>query len=222
MISFRRLMFLALILLLVSCAGEKAGENQLEEGFIDPETEAGPFVWWHWIDGHISKEGISKDIQAMAEQGIAGATVLNVKLDAGDFEGHTPAYDYMSEDWKRMVAHAFEEAGRYGIELGVHNCDGWSHIAGKWITPQQGMKKVTFSKTVVEGGERIQQQLPAPPGLLDFYRDVSVLAYPYTGSLSNSMYSREYVITSNVETENLERAADGNVTTSANFVLPET
>ena len=37
-----------------------------------------PYVWWHWMGPNFSKEGIRKDLEAMKEAGIGGATVFNI------------------------------------------------------------------------------------------------------------------------------------------------
>jgi hypothetical protein len=218
----RKTAFLLLLILLCSCNAQKQDEGiNLETGFKNPPMESRPHVWWHWLDGHISKEGITNDIAAMAAQGIGGATILNVGISTGDFHDKKPTYDYMTTEWKALVTHAFSEAKRYGIRVSLHDCDGWSHTGGTWITPQQAMKKITFSKTFVKGGETIKQQLPLPPSILNFYRDVTLLAYPATDAIKYSMYSKEYVVASNTASEHIERAADGNIISAAKFTPPE-
>ena len=37
-----------------------------------------PYVWWHWMAPNFSKEGIRKDLEAMKEAGIGGATIFNI------------------------------------------------------------------------------------------------------------------------------------------------
>ena len=211
-----------LFILLCSCNVQESDQGiSLEAGFKNPPVESRPHVWWHWLDGHISKEGITNDIAAMAAQGIGGATILNVGISTGDFHDKKPTYDYMTAEWKALVTHAFSEAKKYGIRLSMHDCDGWSHTGGTWITPQQSMKTITFSKTVVKGGKTIKQQIPLPPGILNFYRDVTLLAYPATDAIKYSMYSKEYDIKSNTSCEHIDRVADGNIMSAAKFIPTE-
>jgi hypothetical protein len=48
-------MVLALIsLVLLNCSGPSV-ENDLVSGFQDPPASAKPRVWWHWMNGNISK-----------------------------------------------------------------------------------------------------------------------------------------------------------------------
>ena len=35
-------------------------------------------TWWHWMDGDITKAGITKDLEAMHAEGIHSATILNI------------------------------------------------------------------------------------------------------------------------------------------------
>ena len=53
-----------------------------------------------------------------------------------------------------MLKHAAAESERLGLQFGVHNCDGWSASGGPWITPEQSMKMVVYSETIVKGGKK--------------------------------------------------------------------
>ena len=47
-------------------------QNTLFDQFADPPQEARPRVWWHWMDGNVSMDGIQKDIEWMERAGIGG------------------------------------------------------------------------------------------------------------------------------------------------------
>src|SRR5438552_14146804 len=105
-------------------AGVSAGppeRDPLAEGFRNPPASAKPHTWWHWINGNISAEGITADLEAMKRAGIGGAQIFNV--DVGIPPGPVP---FMSDKWRQMIKHAVSEANRLGIELCIHNCAGWS------------------------------------------------------------------------------------------------
>ena len=209
--------FISILIVLSSCVSSTTKSIDLEKGFKNPPVEARPHVWWHWLDGHISKEGITKDLKAMAEQGIGGATILSIGINTDEFKGRKPTYDYMSPDWKEMVKHAFSEAEKHGLRLSIHNCDGWSHSGGPWVSPEQSMKTLTFSKTYVNGGKQIEQKLPEPPHNLNFYKDVAVIAYPATASTKKSMYRKKFTLTSSHKCDDIKNAADANVVSAAKF-----
>ncbi len=57
------LIFGATSLLLVNCNRPLGGNGkQLEEGFLNPPQSAKPRVWWHWMNGNITKKGIRTGI----------------------------------------------------------------------------------------------------------------------------------------------------------------
>ena len=44
-------------------------DEALERGFLSPPNSAKPRVWWHWMNGNITKEGIKLDLEWMHEGG---------------------------------------------------------------------------------------------------------------------------------------------------------
>src|ERR1700723_1528160 len=59
--------------LLGSTATSAAIDDLLRNGFTDPPNVARPRVWWHWLNGNITKEGITLDLEWMKRIGIGGA-----------------------------------------------------------------------------------------------------------------------------------------------------
>jgi len=50
-------------LLFVDCSGRaRDSVAELEKGFQNPPPGAKPRVWWHWMNGNITKEGIRADL----------------------------------------------------------------------------------------------------------------------------------------------------------------
>jgi len=148
-------------------------QPDLTAGFQSPPTSARPHTWWHWMNGNITKEGITADLEAMKQIGLGGAQMFNVSESIPD----GPIL-YMSPEWRALVQHAAAEADRLGLELCMHNCAGWSSSGGPWITPENAMQIVTTSETTVFGPKHVDEPLAQPPTKLDFYRDIAVLAYP--------------------------------------------
>jgi hypothetical protein len=89
-----------------------------------------PYVWWHWVNGCISKEGITNDLEAMAKQGIGGATIFNIQQNIDHFRDYQPVYASMSPEWREMVRHAMQEADRLGLKILMHHCDGFGTSGG--------------------------------------------------------------------------------------------
>jgi len=160
---------------LLAFVGEaEAGRGlALEEGFRAPPVSTRPWTWWHWMDGHVSHEGITADLEAMREIGLGGATVFDVTANM-----ERGRVDFGTEAWFAAIEHAVREAHRLGLEIQVPNCSGYSSSGGPWVKPEQGMKFVVLTETRTDGSARFDGILPAPPNPHGFYEDIAVLAFP--------------------------------------------
>ncbi|MDB5250785.1 MAG: glycoside hydrolase family protein [Segetibacter sp.] len=145
----------------------------LEETFIHPPVSAYPQNYWFWMNGNVTKEGITLDLEAMKRVGIGG--VFNFDVGTGIPKGPV---EYLSEEWLQLKKHAIREAERLGLEFTMHNCPGFSASGGPWITPELAMQQLTWSETYVAGDKEIKLSLSKPPSRLNYYRDVAVLAFP--------------------------------------------
>jgi hypothetical protein len=145
----------------------------LETAFRQPPAGAHPKTWWHWMNGNITAEGITLDLEAMKRVGIRGFQIFQV--GTGIPKGPV---DYSSSEHTRLLHHAAKEAERLGMEFDIMNCPGWSSSGGPWITPEFSMKQFTWSETLVRGGQRVAVQLKQPLTKLGYYRDAYVLAFP--------------------------------------------
>ena len=146
---------------------------ELARGFADPPPAARPQTWWDWMDGNVSSNGVTADLEAMAEIGLGGAQIFSLSfgIPAGPVKYNSPA-------WRAMVRHAAAEAKRLGLELGIHNCAGWSSSGGPWTTPENSMKTVVCAERRVTGPGVFTGILPQPAAQRGFYRDIAVLAFP--------------------------------------------
>src|SRR5258708_22881276 len=77
-----------------------------------------------------------------------------------------------------MVRFAMQEADSLGLHLAMHTCDGFAVAGGPWITPGFSMQKIVSTRTSVDGGKRIDQILPQPETLENYYEDIAVFAFP--------------------------------------------
>lgn len=139
----------------------------------NPPPEAFPQLYWFWMNGHISRDGITADLEAMKAAGISGV----FQFDAGTGIPKGPVA-YGSEEFWTLKKHALREALRLGLEVTLHNCPGWSASGGPWIQPKDSMQELTWSEVVIKGGEGIDMVLPLPYHKLQFYKDVALLAFP--------------------------------------------
>jgi len=151
--------------------------DQLAAGFVSPPAEAKPLTWWHWINGNVTKEGIRADLEDMKRRGIGGVQMLDVSI----YLPKGPVR-YGTDSWHEHVQYAIRTAAELNLEFYVMNCAGWSASAGPWNTAERSMKQLVWSETHVEGNQSVTASLPKPPSRLNFYRDVVVLAVPWSGN----------------------------------------
>ena len=172
-ISYRTRMKKGVLLLLCQLLTLTVLAQDLRSGFLNPPQEARPRVWWHWMNGNITRDGIRKDIEWMHRAGIGGFHCF----DAG--MGMKPVVeqrlDYMSEPWKDAFLLAVRMADSLGMEVAVASCPGWSNTGGPWVRPEQAMKRLVWTETVVKGGRKQSVLLPMPKHDR-WYDDIRVLA----------------------------------------------
>ena len=119
----------ALLFIVTGANENEQQQSKLESGFFNPPPEALPHTFWIWMNGNVTREGITADLEAMSRVGIGGVLVFNV---AGSHDTNIPAgpVDYLSEEWLDFVKYTAREAERLGIEMGLHNCAGWATTGG--------------------------------------------------------------------------------------------
>jgi hypothetical protein len=170
------ILFLFTILSCVSTPGDR-----LKEEFKNPPDTAKPGVYWYFMDGNLSREEMTKDLESMKEVGISNLIFLEVGI--GVPRGPV---DFMSEEWQDLYVHAVREAERLGIKILLGAGPGWCGSGGPWVKPEESMKHLVFSETEVEGGKTVNVELPIPEQRSTvwhrmndpYYEDVAVYAIP--------------------------------------------
>ncbi|MCM2374180.1 glycosyl hydrolase [Aporhodopirellula aestuarii] len=173
---FHAKLILSQLLVFVSiCANSwsLSATDSLREHFQSPPNSAKPHTWWHWMNGYVSSEGITADLEAMKRTGIGGFQAFQIerRMSPGPVK-------YLSDDWRRLMQHAIEEADRLGLEVCFHNCAGWSSSGGPWITPEASMMKVAWTEQRVAGPRPVTIKLERPTDRDNYSRDIAVLAFP--------------------------------------------
>jgi hypothetical protein len=145
--------------------------DSLMSGFQNPPQSARPRVWWHWMNGNISKEGIKLDLEWMHRVGIAGFQSFDAALNTPQVVDHRLAY--MTPEWKDAFKYTTTLADQLGMEEAIAGSPGWSESGGPWVPPAEGMKKYVWSETVVEGGHPFQGKLPQPPAVAGPFQSIA-------------------------------------------------
>ncbi len=200
----KKYFFTAICLLLISFTGfsqQPKNADIIEKNFFNPPASAKPWVFWYWMHGAVSKEGITADLEAMKQVGIGGAYLMTIK-DTSSVIPFEPTVRQLTPGWWAMVKFAIQEAKRLGLQLGMHVSDGFALAGGPWITPELSMQKLVWTKTYLRSGFTGKINLEQPQSYDAYYKDVAVFAYP-----GHSSYAfNEEVMIPSVTTSNGTKA----------------
>ena len=166
------------VVLLCSCIGieahaqTSATADPLLQGFENPPNSARPRVWWHWMNGNISKEGIKLDLDWMHSAGLAGFQTFDAALATPQVVPHRLVY--MTPEWKDAFRYATNIADQLGMEEAIAGSPGWSETGGPWVPASQGMKKYVWSETDIVGGKPFTGTLKHPPTNTGAFQDMDI------------------------------------------------
>src|ERR1035438_3833715 len=110
----------AALLALALNAGLTWAQNSpdaLKSGFENPPESARPRVWWHWMNGNISKEGIKLDLEWMHRVGLGGFQNFDAALQTPQVVDKRLAY--MTSEWKDAFKYATTLADQFGLEEAI-------------------------------------------------------------------------------------------------------
>lgn len=152
--------------------------NELEKIFENPLQEHKPLIIWQWMDGLVTKEGITGDLEAFKEAGLAGIQNFQIGGPRQTRIGN-PENAIGSENWKDLLRWTLDECERLGLTFGTHNCPGWSSSAYPTVKPEYSMQKLVYTETPIKKGLRkLQLKRPEVDSLWNYYEDVAVMAIP--------------------------------------------
>ena len=164
--------------------------DPVKAGFLNPPDASRPGVYWYFMDGNISREAITGDLESMKKAGIG--YVLFLEVNVGVPRGKV---DFLSAEWQDLYLHAVRESERLGIKIILGSGPGWAGSGGPWVKPEQSMMHLVATSTVTTGPSVYDAILPKPEPVKPFfgeksltkelkeirdgwYEDVAVLAYP--------------------------------------------
>ncbi|RYZ96212.1 MAG: glycoside hydrolase, partial [Sphingobacteriaceae bacterium] len=152
-----------------ACAQLKTTDT-LYNNFIDPPQSAKPRVWWHWMNGNVTKDGIYKDLNWMKRAGIAGFQHFDAAMTTP--QRVKERLVFMTPAWKDAFQYTTRLADSLKLEMAIAGSPGWSQSGGPWVPPKDGMKKIGWSETSVQGGKTINIVLPKPPGITGPFQNI--------------------------------------------------
>ena len=175
-----------------ACGGSEQttqdAQSLIDESFGNPPSFARPGVFWDWLNGNITKAGITRDLEAMKSKGIMRAEIWDVR--ANNNTQMVPAGKaFLSDESVALIKYAVAEGKRLKMRIGIIASSGWN-AGGSWVTPDWAAKGLYFSESKAEGPAKISVELPFPnlpkncprnsDGAPVFHREVAVFAVPDT------------------------------------------
>lgn len=146
-----------------------------KQDFLSPPRNARPSTYWMWMNGNITKLGLTQDLEYMHRANYGAAMMFNagVGIPRGPI-------DYASPAWDELTLHAVKEAERLGMELYLQNSPGYSGTGGPWMRPEESMQQLEWTEEIAVPDKKgiISLILPRPYAKVGYYRDAMVLAYP--------------------------------------------
>jgi hypothetical protein len=120
----------------------------VKANFAHPANQYKPGVYWYFMDGNMSAETITKDLESMKKAGIGNLIFLevNVGVPSGPVA-------FLSDKWTSLFVHAEKEARRLGIEITLGIGPGWTGSGGPWVKASQSMQHLVSSQVTVTAGD---------------------------------------------------------------------
>lgn len=159
--------------ILLALASGHTAASTLHDRFAAPGDSVQTSVYWYWLGGNISADGVRKDLEAMKKAGINRAFIGNI--DIGEINTPFNKVKLFTPEWWEVIHAALKKASELDIEIGIFNCPGWSQAGGPWIEGGQAMRYLDNVKTEIDGGRLINIALQSPS---DDFQDVRVIAFP--------------------------------------------
>jgi hypothetical protein len=170
--SIKLVTVIIVLLIGVSTALAQEKPDPLRKGFENPPAGARPRVWWHWMNGNITQEGIKLDLEWMHRVGLGGFQNFDAALATPQVVEKRLVY--MTPEWKQAFKFATVLANQLGLEEAIAGSPGWSESGGPWVPASQGMKKYVWSETFVEGGKPFTGTLAHPPSNTGAFQNMSI------------------------------------------------
>ncbi len=193
--AWKRLLTICMALLVIGsgAAWGQASADPLKNGFENPPNGARPRVWWHWMNGNITKEGITADLQWMSRSGIGGYQNFDAALQTPQVVEKRLAY--MTPEWKDAFKHAILLGDQLNMEMAIAGSPGWSESGGPWVPGPEGMKKYVWSATLVPGGKPFSGTLPPPPANTGAFQNESIHdQQPPPGTMPMPQFYKDSVV----------------------------
>jgi hypothetical protein len=137
----------------------------MEESFRNVPVADRPWCYWWWVNGHVDKETITSDMEAMRRVGFGGLLMFDAR-GYWDDKGHLvlpkPKMEFMSPEWRELLAFGIKEAARVGLEVSVNLSSCAGALKGPWEVGADAPKRLICQTAPLAGGTRFDAVLKNP------------------------------------------------------------
>ena len=155
----------------------------LEDGFNTVPVADRPWCYWWWINGHVDKETITGDMEAMRRVGFGGLLMFDAR-GYWDDKAHLvlpkPALEFMSPEWREMLKFGLQEAARVGLEVSVNLSSCAGALKGPWEVGADAPKRLICETSALASGAKLDAVLKNPDR--KYFWNIATFAVKYGGA----------------------------------------
>jgi len=95
--------------------------KNISTGLVNKSTVK-PWAYWWWMGSSVTKDGITKNLQAYQNAGFGGMHIIPIYGEKGDEENYI---EFLSPKWMDMLVHTLDEAEKLGMQIDMTSGTGW-------------------------------------------------------------------------------------------------
>lgn len=164
-------------------------EPSLEAGFKIPADADKPWAYWFWMNGNVDKETITRDIEAMKRVGFGGLLMVDPRGYHNDSDHvilPAPKMDFMSDEWRKMLAFGLTEAARVGLEVSINLSSCAGALKGPWPVGGDAPKRLIWQGVPLTRETVYEAELKKPSDR-EYFWNIATIAVKYDGAVMEPM-----------------------------------
>jgi hypothetical protein len=140
-----------------------AQSQSIIPGWPQTNRQAKPWTRWWWHGSAVTKEGITKELEALKSAGLGGVEITPIYGVHG-FE--KDFVKFLSPEWMELLTHVLQESERLDLGVDMATGTGWP-FGGPWVTEQDACKNLQYKIYELKSGESLSEkiQFVQPPYL---------------------------------------------------------
>lgn len=153
-----RYLFIISILFLFSCCNTRETNDLLFQGFVNPPSEARPFIRWWWNGNHINESEIVRQLDVMHRAGFGGVEINPIEMPKTAKDVGTKPVEWLGEEWNNLLAYTSAEVKNRGMFADLIVGSGWP-FGGEFLKTDETIQRVIVNIIPYKGGETIHESM---------------------------------------------------------------